>query len=416
MKASVRIDPCKPEACRGMGNPGGLSGETPLTTVPAAVDPDSAPGAALPARRILLAITALGAGGAERVIIRLAHHLVAQGHRVTLLTFEAPGTAPYYPLRSDVDLRQLGIPAGPWPLRRSLERVRALRRAVRDCRPDVVIAFLVKVNVMMALATRGLGVPLILSERNNPERQEVDPLWSWMRAWTYPLADRVVTPSRGVLACFPSAVQRRGRVIPNPVDRLPSPPLPSESRRIVAVGRLVPQKGFDLLLRAFAEVAPERPGWTLVIFGEGQERARLEHMRDELGLADRVGMPGITAAPGQWVEDAEIFVLSSRFESFGNVVTEAMSAGLAVVSFDCPWGPGDIVRHEVDGVLVPPEDVTALADALRRLMADRDLRRRLGNAARSGVRRFAAEPIMGLWSELIVDAMQAGRRPATGVG
>ena len=132
----------------------------------------------------------------------------------------------------------------------------------------------------------------------------------------------------------------------------------------------------------------------------------------------KTGMPsqGITAAPGQWVLDAEIFVLSSRFESFGNVVTEAMSAGLAVVSFDCPWGPGDIVRHEVDGVLVPPEDVAALADALRRLTADQDLRRRLGNAARTGVRRFAAEPIMGLWHELIVDATRAGRRRPTGLG
>jgi glycosyltransferase involved in cell wall biosynthesis len=274
----------------------------------------------------------------------------------------------------------------------------------------VVIAFLVKVNVMMALATRGLGVPLILSERNNPERQEVDPLWSWLRAGTYPLAERVVTPSRGVLACFPPAVQRRGRIIPNPVDPLPLPPSPSQSRRIVAVGRLVPQKGFDLVLRAFAAIAPERPEWTLVIFGEGQERGRLERLRDELGLADRVRLPGITAEPGQWVEDAEIFVLSSRFESFGNVVTEAMSAGLAVVSFDCPWGPGDIVRHEVDGVLVPPEDVAALADALRRLTADPNLRRRLGAAARVGVRRFAPKRIMGLWNDLIVGAMQAARR------
>jgi glycosyltransferase involved in cell wall biosynthesis len=160
----------------------------------------------------------------------------------------------------------------------------------------------------------------------------------------------------------------------------------------------------------------DAPEWTLVIFGEGQERARLERLRDELGLAHRVGMPGITAAPGQWVEGAEIFALSSRFEGFSNVLMEAMSGALAVVSFDCPWSPGEIVRHEVDGVLAPAEDVAALADALRRLTADQDLRRRLGNAARTGVRRFAAEPIMGLWNELIVDAMQASRRRARGVG
>ncbi len=130
------------------------------------------------------------------------------------------------------------------------------------------------------------------------------------------------------------------------------------------------------MLPAFAKVAGDHPGWRLVIWGEGPERAALEALRDRLGLTDRVDLPGLTERPGQWVEDATVFVLSSRFESFGNVVTEAMAAGLPVVTTDCPWGPGEIVRHGVDGWVVAPEDVAALADGLATLMADGELRAR----------------------------------------
>jgi glycosyltransferase involved in cell wall biosynthesis len=190
-------------------------------------------------------------------------------------------------------------------------------------------------------------------------------------------------------------------VIPNPVDLPSPPPRAGEGRTLVAVGRLVDQKGFDLLLPAFARIAGVHPDWNLVIWGEGSGRAELEALRDRLGLADRVRMPGLTRHPGEWVEDAALFVLSSRFESFGNVVTEAMAAGLPVVVTDCPWGPGEIVRHGVDGWLVPPEDVDALAGGLDRLIGDPTLRARLAAAAKRNVRRFARDNVMAMWDDLV---------------
>jgi glycosyltransferase involved in cell wall biosynthesis len=193
-------------------------------------------------------------------------------------------------------------------------------------------------------------------------------------------------------------------VIPNPVELPAETPCRQARRKLVAVGRLVHQKGFDLLLPAFAETAVRLPDWRLVIWGEGPERARLEALRDQLGLGARVDLPGLTARPGQWTEDAGLFVLSSRFESFGNVITEAMASAMPVVAFDCPWGPGEILRDQVDGVLVLPGDVGALAAALDELLGDPARRAALGAAARAGARRFDRARVMAEWQDAIAAA------------
>jgi glycosyltransferase involved in cell wall biosynthesis len=368
---------------------------------------------------IALVITALGAGGAERVLIGRANHWAAEGATVTLITFERPGTRPYYQLDPRVELCQLDLEAMRRPRWRAawqtVERIVALRRTLRARRPEVAIAFLAKVNVMTVLASRGLRLPLIVSERNNPEQQGFSPVWVWLRRRLYGWADGLVTPSEGVLRCFPPALRAQGRVIPNTVELPAATPPRQASRKLVAVGRLVHQKGFDLLLRAFAQIADAHPDWRLVIWGEGALRAELEALRVELGLAARVDLPGLTERPGQWTEDAGLFVLSSRFESFGNVITEAMAAGLPVITTDCPWGPGEIVRHGVDGWLVAPEDVEALAEGLTTLMGDGELRARLAQAAQRNVRRFDLGSAMAKWEELIkgLEGLGAAEREET---
>ena len=258
-------------------------------------------------------------------------------------------------------LRQLGVPSVGRPRWRAIHQgLRRVRTAPRPAHggPGPRDLVLTKINVLALLASRGLAIPVVMSERNNPERQRVRGTWNWLRQRLYGTAWCVVTPSRGVLESFPQGIRARGRVIPNPVDLAPATSRRPGAGRLVAVGRLVHQKGFDLLLGAFARVAPDHPDWKLTIWGEGEERAPLEALCARLGLAGRVRLPGLTERPGQWVEDTDIFVLSSRYESFGNVITEAMAAALPVIAFECPWGPGEIVRDGEDGLLVRPRTST----------------------------------------------------------
>jgi glycosyltransferase involved in cell wall biosynthesis len=194
-------------------------------------------------------------------------------------------------------------------------------------------------------------------------------------------------------------------VIPNAAptwaDRVPSYEGSIPSRRIVAVGRLSEEKGFHALIEAFRLVAPQYPDWTLTIFGEGDERGRLERLVQQSQLAARVHLPGWTEDVKGALLSGELFVLPSRYEGFPNALLEAMAVGLPCISFDCDSGPREIIRHGMDGLLVPAGDVRQLAEALASLMGDPSLRQKLGSEARNVVTRFSREAIYGQWDQLL---------------
>jgi glycosyltransferase involved in cell wall biosynthesis len=189
--------------------------------------------------------------------------------------------------------------------------------------------------------------------------------------------------------------------IPNAVPELGGGMASPDSRVVVAAGRLTPQKGFDLLIEAFARVAREHPGWQLRIHGAGPQRAALRQAILDHDLYDSVFLMGPTQQLGEALAQGSIFVLSSRFEGFGMVIVEAMSKGLAVVSFDCPRGPAEIIGDGSDGVLVPALDTAALGAAIGALAADRERRAQLGAAAVETARRYDREAIGARWDELL---------------
>lgn len=362
--------------------------------------------------RITLVIASMACGGSERVMSTLANWWAAKGWQVTLLTFDGADGPCCYDLHPAVAYQPLdiqGLSGDHIRGRRSLRRFRVLRWALRASRPQAIVAFVDKTNVLTLLANLGSGVPVVISERVSPNDWPIGALeWRLLRRLTYPHAAGLVVQSRRALADYPPPWRRRARVIPNPAVARCGTTVPRRAdagvgrgRTLVAMGRLTPQKGFDLLLRAFAEVAPCHPDWSLTIWGDGYERGTLEALRDGLGLRDRASFPGLTREPARRLAASNLFVLSSRFEGFPNVLCEAMACGLPVVSFDCPTGPAEIIRDGIDGVLVPPGDAVALAAALDRLMSCPAARHRLAARAPEILDRFSPERVMGMWDEAI---------------
>lgn len=369
----------------------------------------SAPRTGVPADRPLclaIVVPSLRMGGAERVACTLARWWRQAGHEVSIVTF--------YPIALDrltvpTGVRRVALDASGQARNRvegvvqAVRRVLALRGALARLGPDVVVSLLERTNVVSLLASIGSGVPVFVCERSDPRRQHIEPHWSILRRLVYPLAAGVVVQTESV-ADWARAFCSRVHVIPNFVERAPraaTPDVEDVPLKLVALGRLSSEKGFDTLIRAFARVAASHPRWSLVIFGEGPERERLAAMADELGVGSRVSMPGVTDRPDAELEAAHAFALPSRFEGFPNALLEAMACGLPAVAFDCKSGPREIIVDGEDGILVRDGDVEAFGDALDRVMASAPERLRLGRNARERVLRFAPGPILELWSAVL---------------
>jgi glycosyltransferase involved in cell wall biosynthesis len=368
--------------------------------------------------RVTLVIDSLGPGGAQRVLTTMANYWVSRGWTITLVTLEGPERPPAFALDPAVRVVPLGTirPDLP-PVRRVFgmpAHLTRLRSAIRHGGPDVVISFIDKVNVLTLLATLGLPVPVIVSERVDPALYSIGPVWTRLRRWTYPRAARVVVQSEGAAHSLARGVRCAEVVIPNPLA--PPPPKAAGFSRnaaptVIGMGRLARQKGFDILLRAFGLLGHGFDDWRLEVWGEGPERPALEALRQALGLGARVRLPGVTAAPCDVMRAADLFVLSSRFEGFPNVLCEAMACGLPAISFDCPSGPHDIVRHGVDGLLVPPDgEAAALTEALGRLMGSQAERERLAARAPEVLDRFGLDRVMGRWQAVLSEIGGPGAR------
>ncbi|MEW6282387.1 MAG: glycosyltransferase [Candidatus Eremiobacterota bacterium] len=237
------------------------------------------------------------------------------------------------------------------------------------------------------------------------------PFFRAFLATLYPLPDRLVAASLGlrqVLLDHYGLSPERVTVIPNPVDQRvvleqARAPLPKESPEgyVLGVGRLVAGKGFDLLLRAFARTSLRE---RLVLLGEGPERPGLLRLASELGVADRVDMPGSDPNPFRYMARARAVVVTSRSEGFGNILLEAMTCGAPVVAFD-NHGPRDLIRPGVDGELVGTGDVEALGRALQDLLASPERLRALSLAGRERARDYSAERICGRYSQLFTEVL-----------
>lgn len=328
-------------------------------------------------KHIALYIGTLAGGGAERVFVTLANEMARQGHRVELVLVKATG--PYLAqVDPSVKVVDLGVPRGIYSLP-------TLVRYLRHARPDAMISGLPVPNMIaiIASAIARTRTKVVISEHSTVSRSLGESLkgkilLALMRA-TYPFANEVVGVSQGVAEDMEVALRlERGSVkkIYNPIV---SPQLLKKADTqlewqfsvptILSVGRLSPAKDFPTLLKAFSLLRLRRSA-TLVILGEGRLRNKLEQLAQELGIEDYVFMPGFVENPYAWMKRADVFVMSSAWEGFGNVLVEAMACGTPVVSTNCLSGPAEILENGRWGRLVPVGDANALAHAIQETLQE----------------------------------------------
>jgi GalNAc-alpha-(1->4)-GalNAc-alpha-(1->3)-diNAcBac-PP-undecaprenol alpha-1,4-N-acetyl-D-galactosaminyltransferase len=365
--------------------------------------------------KLTLVSSSLNVGGAERVMSILANYWAANGWQITILTFDDGAEPPFYDLDRRIDLQPLGIRSQDGfkfsvsSMLYNLRRIQVLKQAIVASQPDLVISCVNTTNIMTLLACRGLKVKTIVSEHVHPTFGQLNKATQLLQKLTYQQADLVTVQTHAALSFFP--IDRyKTFVIPNPVVLPDSEPIESQlytdDRHLLAIGKLIPQKGFDLAIKAFAQVAHKYPEWTLTILGEGEMRSELEKLCLELDLEDRVFMPGVVKNIDAHLRKADIFILPSRFEGFPVTLCEAMACGVPVIASNCLSGPREIVHDGIDGMLVKPDNISALAIGMSQLMSDPGKRQYFSHHAPKVLDRFGVEPVAAIWHRAIEQVLQ----------
>lgn len=391
--------------------------------------------------RVLLLLSSLHGGGAERVAVHLLNHLDSARFdvRMGLLRAAGPWLGHVDPGKAD---RIIAAPGGdrhfvfdganasfyrPDTLIASAARAPlAFRRMIRDVRPDVVMSFLKGTTLITWAALAGLRPRprWIVREGNNTlaviaeemPNAVVGSVVKRLTARAYRRADGVLVNSHDMadgIAMDLALDRARMHVIHNPIDvaaieRRAAEPIADSPARpfIVTVGRLEYQKAQAGLIRAYAASAARRTH-DLVILGRGTLEASLRRLAAQLGVADAVHLPGYQDNPHAWTARADLFVLPSHWEGFPTAAAEALACGTPVLLSDCKFGPRDVVVHGESGWIIPVDDEAALRGALDLLIGDPGLRRQLGQAGLTRVDHFALQPMLDRYARLFTDIATA---------
>jgi len=371
----------------------------------------------MPQLRVACVIAGMQAGGAERVMAQLCNHLARTGHEVTLVTLNSASEVSFYDVSDAVRRRPLGRAVegtGFARIFRVISWVVALRRTIAALQPDVVISFVDLTNVMVLLATRGLKAPVIVSERVDPAAHayRLSRLDRALRYLTYPKAAQIVVQTRRAAEFFDSSPANQIITIPNPVPLTDVTAHPDRASskgrfRIIGIGRLDHQKGFDILIDSFATLAARFPDWDVVIFGQGPDRTALLDRIALHGLEGRISLMGVSRDVAEETAHSHILAFPSRYEGFPNALAEAMAVGLPTVAFEGVSGVEDLVVSGESGILVRSAQLVSensnelFAEALAQLMTAPQLRLKMGQAAKTRAKTFQPEIVFRQWDQLI---------------
>lgn len=350
---------------------------------------------------VALYISSMRKGGAERVIANLARHLSGRGYRVVLVTTHKAENE--YDVPEEVK-RLISEPSEEeltgGRMKNFAVRFRKLRAIWKQEKPDVILSFIGKNNMMALLTSRGLKIPVAVSVRGEPREEYYNGLLRFLAKQLFKLADGVILQTGECMKFFPVGVRRKAVILKNPVNSafLCKPYEGEKENMAVAVGRVDENKNHEMLIRAFAQLSDEFPQYKLKIYGDGEKREALIRLVEELHLSDKISLPGNVDNVAEVIRKARVFVLPSNTEGMPNTLIEAMLLGLTVISTDCPCGgPAELIEHGVNGLLTPVLDVNALKEQLRYVFTHLRESDEMGKKARELREIYHPDNVLSEW-------------------
>ncbi len=347
-------------------------------------------------KKVAFFLGSMGRGGAERVISILANEYAKQGWNAdiaillsNIVDYELDEKIRILDFTGKTANRILRLPM--W--------LKSIRNYVKTEKPDVIVSFVARINVLVLLACIGLKTKIVISERNDPTYDGRGAVTRLLTKLLYPKADKIIFQTQRVKAMFDKKVQDNGVVIPNPISVALEASEAGE-KKIVSVGRLTKQKNQKMLIEAFAAAVKKHPEYSLTIYGEGDLRPELENKAKELGVSDKVFLPGNILRVHEEIANAEFFVLPSDYEGLSNALLEAMMMGLPCISTDCA-GSDEYIESGKNGLLVPVGDGQAMKEAILYMIEHEEERKAFGKEAKRVSEIVSMENVMKKWHDVI---------------
>jgi len=342
-------------------------------------------------KKIGFVIYSLGSGGAERVLVNLANYL-SNDYEITIYTFSNKES--FYELNKKIKYKKLNLAKKSKNKMESIfyafKRIKVLKEAVKN--EDLVISFMTHTNILAIIASKLGNKKIVISERI--EYNFYGNKINFLKRIFYPFANYLVLLTNPDTKNY--KYLKNVEIISNPIKM--SECNEKKENIILAVGRLDKQKGFDTLVEVYSKIDTNYP---LYIVGEGKEKKNLEDLVKKLNLEEKVFLVGKSKEIHKWYEKASIFVLSSRKEGFPNVLIEAMSCGCGCIAFDCPYGPGEIIENNKNGILVENQNKEELKKAIELLINDKSLREKLSKEAIKIREKYSIEKIGEKWKSIV---------------
>lgn len=349
-------------------------------------------------KKVLLVNRRLSVGGSERVMTLLANGLADAGISVDMVVMQNMKRT--YQVSDRVNVIQFDFDQYN-PVKKTIKRLTELRKLMKKGSYDTVISFMHIINFYTLLA--GVGIKnIVVSERADPRQPAGLPI-RLGRRFLYPCAEKLVFQTEDAKSFFPKNIQKKGYIIPNPINNnLPQPYTGERDKEIVAFGRFTAQKNFKMAIDAFKLLHKDFPEYRLVIYGEGPLEKEIKEHIQSTGLEAFISLPGFQQNIIEKIKKAGVYISSSDFEGISNSMLEALAMGIPSVCTDCPVGGAAMtIKNNENGILIPVGDTNALYEGMKRIIEDKEFADKLSENAVKIREELSIEKIVDKWLKVL---------------